>query len=95
MDPLDCHVACAFDDSTVKLWPINQSSIKGRKPYASHMRRTCPWSLDNDYLDLSSTDDESGDDAEDLDVPRMRCKRDRLNRLIKEEHEDDEDEQLV
>lgn len=49
--------------------------------------------MDNDYLDLSSTDDDSdgSDDGKaQLGVPRRRCKRDRTNRLCMEEEELDE-----
>lgn len=87
VDPLDCHVACGFDDSTIRLWQINQSTMKGRKPFASHMRQNCEWSLDNDYLDLSSTDsDDSDDDGNGkLGVSHKRCKRNRKDQLLVED----------
>lgn len=86
VDPLDCHLAAGFDDSTVKLWQINQSSMKGRKPYASHLRRMCTWNLDYDCLDLSSTDDdEDEDDADDKADHQERLARRRHKRGGNEE----------
>lgn len=60
IDPLECHMACAFDDSTIKLWQLNQSRIRGRKPFSPLSNRLCEWCLENCE---SSSDDESDEDT--------------------------------
>lgn len=60
IDPLECHLACAFDDSTIKLWQLNQSRIRGRKPFSPFSTRLCEWCLENCE---SSSDDDSDDET--------------------------------
>lgn len=60
IDPLECHMVCAFDDSTIKLWQLNQSRIRGRKPFSPLSNRLCEWCLENCE---SSSDDESDEDT--------------------------------
>lgn len=45
MDPCGCHVACAFEDSTIVLWSADRSMQTGRKPYAKFCSRNCDWSI--------------------------------------------------
>lgn len=59
IDPLECHLACAFDDSTIKLWQLNQSRIRGRKPFSPFTNRLCEWCLEN--CESSSDDDSDGE----------------------------------
>lgn len=61
MDPLECHLACGFADTTIQLWQLNRSTIAGRKPYASHSNRCCQWNLE-------SSSGTSSDDDDDVDV---------------------------
>lgn len=61
IDPNECHLACSFDDATIKLWQLNQSRIRGRKPFSPFSNRLCEWSLEN--CESSSSDDDS--DRED------------------------------
>lgn len=58
MDPMNCHLAGGFADSTVRVWPITQSIYRGRKPYGSFVRRSCAWSLDHGACALRSSDEE-------------------------------------
>lgn len=78
VDTQQCHIVCGFEDSTVRLWPLNQSSYGGRKPYASFTSRLCSWNAAHDINDLSSDDfaeeDEDDDDAVGLGR-RVRHKR--------------------
>lgn len=60
IDPLECHLVCAFDDSTIKLWQLNQSRIRGRKPFSPFSNRLCEWCLENCE---SSSDDDSDDES--------------------------------
>lgn len=60
IDPLECHMACAFDDSTIKLWQLNHSRIRGRKPFSPLSNRLCEWCLENCE---SSSDSESDEDT--------------------------------
>lgn len=66
IDENECHLACGFDDSTVRLWQLNQSTIYGRKPYASFRDRLCGWNLDHNRTsdDDDDDDDGGGDDEE-------------------------------
>lgn len=64
IDSAECHLACGFSDSTVKLWQLNHSTIGGRKPFARFSTRTCEWNLTNYEID-SSDDDNVDDDCDD------------------------------
>lgn len=61
VDAFDCHLACAFNDSTIKLWQLNQSRIRGRKPYGAHASRRCEWSLE--HCESSSSSSESSSES--------------------------------
>lgn len=60
IDPMECHLACAFDDSTIKLWQLNQSRLRGRRPFSPYTNRLCEWCLEHCE---SSSDDDSDDDT--------------------------------
>lgn len=64
IDRNDCHLVCGFNDSTIKLWQLNQSKMRGRKPFRPFSNRLCEWSLDN--CDSSSSSD-SDNDSEEYD----------------------------
>lgn len=60
IDVGQCHLACGLDDSTIKLWQLNQSKMRGRKPFGPYSNRFCEWSLENceSGSSSSSSDDE-------------------------------------
>lgn len=60
-----CHMACAFNDSTIRLWHLNQSRLRGRRPFASLASRTCDWVLDYCDSATSSSSDDSGTEDND------------------------------
>lgn len=72
IDANECHLACGFNDSTVRLWQLNQSTIYGLKPFASFRDRMCEWNLDqcrtmSDY-EVDDDDDDDDDVEKDAEV---------------------------
>lgn len=67
MDKDECHLVCGFDESTIKLWQLNQSKMRGRKPYSPFSNRLCEWCLENcETSSSSSSDIDSDDDASNV-----------------------------
>lgn len=64
MDANECHLALGTDESTVLLWNLNRSKMRGIKPYAPVSYRVCDWSLANI---CSSSESESESETEDDD----------------------------
>lgn len=64
IDKNECHLACGFSDSTIKLWQLNQSIMRGRKPFSPFSNRLCEWCLDN--CESSSSGSDSDGDADEL-----------------------------
>lgn len=56
-----CHLACGLDDSTIKLWQLNQSKMRGRKPFGPFSNQFCEWSLENCESGSSSSSDDECD----------------------------------
>lgn len=69
VDPMECHLACAFDDSTIKLWQLNQSRTRGRKPFSPFSNRLCDWCLEN----CESSSDDDSDDETSAGERRRNC----------------------
>lgn len=69
IDVDQCHLACGLDDSTIKLWQLNQSKMRGRKPFGPFSNRFCEWSLENCESGSSSS---SSDDECDY-VKQKKC----------------------
>lgn len=69
IDVGQCHLACGLDDSTIKLWQLNQSKMRGRKPFGPYSSRFCEWSLENCESGSSSS---SSDDEYDY-VKQKKC----------------------
>lgn len=63
IDEDECHLVCGFDESTIKLWQLNQSKMRGRKPFSPFSNRLCEWCLENCESSSSSSSDESDDEA--------------------------------
>lgn len=57
IDPNDCHLIGAFNDSTIRLWPLNRSCLRGRKPYSLLSRNPCEWSIEDCDSTSSSSDE--------------------------------------
>lgn len=62
MDKDECHLVCGFDESTIKLWQLNQSKMRGRKPFSPFSNRLCEWCLENCETSSSSSSDIDSDD---------------------------------
>ncbi|XP_055322002.1 uncharacterized protein LOC129578004 [Sitodiplosis mosellana] len=62
MDKDECHLVCGFDESTIKLWQLNQSKMRGRKPFSPFSNRLCDWCLENCETSSSSSSDIDSDD---------------------------------
>lgn len=63
VDPDECHLVCGFDEATIKLWQLNKSKMRGRKPYSSFSNRLCDWSLEDCESSSSSSSDIDSDDG--------------------------------
>lgn len=53
-------MACGFEDSVVKLWQLNHSTVYGRKPFSTFNNSTCDWNLEQ-CTDFSSDDEDLAD----------------------------------
>lgn len=67
IDRDECHLVCGFNESTIKLWQLNQSVIRGRKPFSPMVNRQCEWCLENCE---SSDEIDSDDDTPTLQPPK-------------------------
>lgn len=65
IDKNECHLVCGFHDSTIKLWQLNQSKMRGKKPFSPFSNRLCEWCLDNCESDTSSSSSSSDNDSDD------------------------------
>lgn len=78
IDNNECHMACGFEDSVVKLWQLNQSTVYGRKPFSTFNNSACEWNLE--HCNEFSSDDE---DLED--TPQQFTFNKKYNRAEKEQ----------
>lgn len=65
IDKNECHLVCGLSDSTIKLWQLNQSKVRGKKPFSPFSNRLCEWCLEN-CESSSSSDSDSDDDADEV-----------------------------
>lgn len=80
IDGNDCHLVCAFDDSTIKLWQLNQSRIRGRKPFSAFANRLCEWNLEN--CESSESSELSSSSSSDEEPMQSSCSYTRKNGLF-------------
>lgn len=66
VDQDKCHLVCGFDEATIKLWQLNQSKMRGRKPFSSFSNRLCEWCLENCESSSSSSEIDSDDDTSNV-----------------------------
>lgn len=71
IDEDECHLVCGFDESTIKLWQLNQSKMRGRKPFSPFSNRLCEWCLEN--CESSSSSNESDDDEIQMAQTKSKC----------------------
>lgn len=58
IDRNECHICCGFNNSSIRIWQIQRSSFRGRKPYALHTNQTCEWNENHHYCSSSSSDED-------------------------------------
>lgn len=73
LDSGECHMACGFDDSTIRIWQLNHSRLRGRKPFATLASRICEWCLN----DCPSSSEENDSDEEDDEHVKWTIFKDR------------------
>ncbi|XP_031620240.1 uncharacterized protein LOC116338864 [Contarinia nasturtii] len=66
VDKDECHLVCGFDESTIKLWQLNQSKLRGRRPFSPFSNRLCDWCLENCETSSSSSEIDSDDDTSNV-----------------------------
>lgn len=69
IDKDECHLVCGFEESTIKLWQLNQSKMRGRKPFSPFSSRLCEWR--SEYCESSSEDEDSDDDTPSVQHTKM------------------------
>lgn len=82
IDPFECHLACGFDNSTIKLWSLKHKKHYGRKPYEDINSQLCEWNLNSSKnIEIDNEDDEENDEDDnendgeydDKDVNLIEC----------------------
>lgn len=66
MDKDECHLVGGFDESTIRLWQLNQSKIRGRKPFRPFSSRFCEWCVEDCESASSSSELDSDDDTSNV-----------------------------
>lgn len=72
VDKDECHLVCGFDESTVKLWQLNQSKMRGKKPFSPFSNRLCDWCLENCETSSSSSSSSEIDTEDDTSNVQRR-----------------------
>lgn len=72
IDRDECHLVCGFDESTIKLWQLNQSKMRGKKPFSPFSNRLCEWCLENCESSSSSSSSEIDSDDDTSNVQRRK-----------------------
>lgn len=78
VDRSNCHLVCASDDATVRLWQLSHSRIGGRKPYTPVVSRNCEWCLDHCITSSESDYSDYNDDEYEKTLKEKRFKYEQL-----------------